>query len=44
LKCADPYCNNELKELGDESEDKYYSREVEGKGKVCTKCYSLEWY
>ncbi len=44
MKCADPYCNNELKELGDENPNKYYGYEVEGKGSVCSKCYSLEWY
>jgi len=53
MKCESKYCNNELipdKDVWDKDwlnnprdDDKYYSRDFMGK-KLCTDCFSLEWY
>ena len=53
MKCESKYCNNELvpnDHIWDKdwledpkNEDKYYPFDFMGK-KLCSDCYSLEWY
>jgi len=52
MKCESKYCDHELIEDKNWDQDwfdneykegKYYSRDFMGK-KLCTDCYSLEWY
>ncbi len=48
MECEDKYCHNELQDdslkWDDPANDgKWYTRKI-GDKKVCTDCYSLEWY
>jgi len=51
MKCESKYCDHELVEeknwdqdwFNTDKGDKYLSRDFMGK-KLCTNCYSLEWY